>query len=329
MDIAVGAWHTLGIKSDGTVVACGDNEYGQCKVSSWSDIVSVDGGNWFSVGLKSNGRVVYAGGADSGDRDLLNETKEWKDVVSLTCADDCSVYGIKADGSLLKILSFGFASGPYAAVVNTPWQNKTTVLRTNGTVSSRYEKMDGVRLRLPVQRAVTGASATVSAPADTGIWLVRPFVDEFDLPTDEYYIVNGTPFTGKFSNSATTGSELRAYLFCEKTKSYDYGLSEYIEIRLYEYGQYRVSNGFSTTREYDVAIMNNAGEKFYLSGEMWPGSYDLTISGDDAQTIIQALRQGGIVRFSISEARNGLSKYIFTAENATGFDAAYEEWWTK
>lgn len=33
--VAAGCAHTLGLKSDGTVVAMGDNEHGQCDVSDW------------------------------------------------------------------------------------------------------------------------------------------------------------------------------------------------------------------------------------------------------------------------------------------------------
>ena len=36
--IAAGRRHTVGLKSDGTVVAMGDNEYGQCDVSGWRGI---------------------------------------------------------------------------------------------------------------------------------------------------------------------------------------------------------------------------------------------------------------------------------------------------
>ncbi|WP_234813697.1 RCC1-like domain-containing protein, partial [Bacillus mycoides] len=35
---AAGCAHTVGLKSDGTVVAVGDNEYGQCDVDSWHGI---------------------------------------------------------------------------------------------------------------------------------------------------------------------------------------------------------------------------------------------------------------------------------------------------
>ena len=33
--LAAGHRHTVGLKSDGTVTAVGDNKYGQCDVSSW------------------------------------------------------------------------------------------------------------------------------------------------------------------------------------------------------------------------------------------------------------------------------------------------------
>ena len=39
--LAAGRRHTVGLKSDGTVTAVGDNNYGQCDVSGWCDIVAV------------------------------------------------------------------------------------------------------------------------------------------------------------------------------------------------------------------------------------------------------------------------------------------------
>ena len=59
-----GGGHTVGLKSDGTLVAVGDNRYGQCDFSDtekWSDIVKVATGDWYTVGLKSNGSVVITG----------------------------------------------------------------------------------------------------------------------------------------------------------------------------------------------------------------------------------------------------------------------------
>ena len=37
--VSAGDWHTVGLRSDGTVVAVGNNKYyGQCDVSGWTDI---------------------------------------------------------------------------------------------------------------------------------------------------------------------------------------------------------------------------------------------------------------------------------------------------
>ncbi len=36
--IAAGRRHTVGLKSDGTVLAVGDNKYGQCDISGWRGI---------------------------------------------------------------------------------------------------------------------------------------------------------------------------------------------------------------------------------------------------------------------------------------------------
>lgn len=53
--------HTVGLKSDGTVVAVGRNEDDQCDVSDWSDIVAISAGDFNTVGLKSDGTVVAVG----------------------------------------------------------------------------------------------------------------------------------------------------------------------------------------------------------------------------------------------------------------------------
>jgi len=56
--VAAGYSHTIRLKSDGTVVAVGDNEYGQCDVSGWSDIQQVSAGGR-SRELDSRGAAVF------------------------------------------------------------------------------------------------------------------------------------------------------------------------------------------------------------------------------------------------------------------------------
>lgn len=49
------------MKKDGTVVAVGTNEYGQCNVAEWSDIVDVTAGCNHTLGITKQGAVVAVG----------------------------------------------------------------------------------------------------------------------------------------------------------------------------------------------------------------------------------------------------------------------------
>ena len=64
--VAAGGYRTVGLKSDGTVVAVGDYGEGQCEVSGWTDITQVAAGGEHTVGLKDDGTVVAVGNNDYG-----------------------------------------------------------------------------------------------------------------------------------------------------------------------------------------------------------------------------------------------------------------------
>lgn len=48
----------VGIRSDGSVVAAGDNSLGQCEVSDWRNIVAICATSEFTVGLTSDGTLI-------------------------------------------------------------------------------------------------------------------------------------------------------------------------------------------------------------------------------------------------------------------------------
>ena len=58
VDVATGQYHTVGLQADGTVVATGNNDYGQCNVSEWTDIIAIEAGNLFTIGVKKDGTVL-------------------------------------------------------------------------------------------------------------------------------------------------------------------------------------------------------------------------------------------------------------------------------
>lgn len=64
--LAVGSAHTAALRSDGTVLAAGDNRFGQCNVSEWTDVVAIAAGAYHTVGLKADGSVVCTGDNSRG-----------------------------------------------------------------------------------------------------------------------------------------------------------------------------------------------------------------------------------------------------------------------
>ena len=98
--VSSGWQHTVGLKSDGTVVATKltdkDCDYGQCNVSDWTDIVAVSAGNYYTVGLKSNGTVV-AVGSNKGGRCGVGG---WTNIVAVSAGFSHTV-GLKSDGTVV------------------------------------------------------------------------------------------------------------------------------------------------------------------------------------------------------------------------------------
>ena len=59
--IDAGINHLVALRSDGTVVALGNNSRGQCNVGEWKDIVRVEAFGNTTIGYASDGRVYYTG----------------------------------------------------------------------------------------------------------------------------------------------------------------------------------------------------------------------------------------------------------------------------
>lgn len=94
--VDVGFYHTLALKDDGTVLACGDDSFGQCAVAGWRGVKAVCAGAYHSVALFADGTVAAVGRNDEGQCD----TQAWRDVVAIAAAD-YATFGLKADGSVV------------------------------------------------------------------------------------------------------------------------------------------------------------------------------------------------------------------------------------
>jgi hypothetical protein len=96
--VSAGAGHTVGLKSDGTVVAVGDNYYDQCNVGSWSGITQVSAGYWYTVGLKSDGTVVAVGDNYQGQRNVGG----WTNITQVA-AGWRHTAGCRNDGTVVAV----------------------------------------------------------------------------------------------------------------------------------------------------------------------------------------------------------------------------------
>lgn len=90
--VAAGNGITLGLKFDGTVSAIWDNPDGKAQVESWNDIVAIEAGNDFVLALKADGTVVTAGNCENSD------VGSWRDIKAIRVSDH--ILGLKADGTV-------------------------------------------------------------------------------------------------------------------------------------------------------------------------------------------------------------------------------------
>jgi alpha-tubulin suppressor-like RCC1 family protein len=105
IQVAAGCYHTVGLKTGGTVVAAGDNGYGECNVGDWTNIIQVAAGCYHTVGLKSNRTVVAVGDNGYGQCNVGG----WTDIVQVAAGWHHTV-GLKSDGTTVAV---GVENPPY------------------------------------------------------------------------------------------------------------------------------------------------------------------------------------------------------------------------
>lgn len=133
--IAAGGSHTVGLKADGTVLATGKNNYSQCNVDRWTDIVAIAASINHTIGLKADGTVVAAGASKYGQ----SEFASWKNIVAIAAGASHTV-GMKADGSVVAVGNNGFNQcdvDQWKDIVAISAGNYHTVgLKADGTVDA-------------------------------------------------------------------------------------------------------------------------------------------------------------------------------------------------
>lgn len=150
-------------------------------------------------------------------------------------------------------------------------------------------------------------------PDNTGIWEKAYYVDEFNAPTDSAYIRNKTMIKGTFSNSATNNSLVNVRLLIDERPA----------IMLWEYGSNQVKNSVSSTRQYQIIIKDESGEKTSFFGSI-PSKGDriFPYSSENDAVLIDMLKKPQVLNFYIEDMRYGNDKYRFDVDTI-GFANIY------
>ena len=145
--IAAGAWHNLALRSDGSIVAWGDDSSGQCDVPATlqasHDAVAIAAGGYHSLAIRLNGTVVAWGANNYGQ---ANVPAGLTGVIALAAGTWHSV-AVRDNGTVVVWgdNSFGQTNQP-AGLTNViavaAGGNHTLALRANDTVVAWGENTD-------------------------------------------------------------------------------------------------------------------------------------------------------------------------------------------
>lgn len=174
--ISAGERHTVGLKTNGSVVAIGSNKdffdchSGQCDVSGWRDIVAISAGSGSNIywkntpqetfvscthtfGLKVDGTVVVSGGWNSrhctdrkGQKDRC-KINDWRNIIEIA-AGGCHIVGFSAD----RIKATGLNHHGQCGIDRSDWEGIISVsagdfhtvgLKSDGTVVAVGENEHG------------------------------------------------------------------------------------------------------------------------------------------------------------------------------------------
>lgn len=176
--LAAEGTHTLGLKTDGTVIATGTNTADVYDVQEWTDIIDIAAGGDHSVALKADGTVVAVG----ADNQRQCQVEEWTDIVDIIAKDDRTI-GLKADGTIVETGYMGYElRGLYtdngSRVNRAVWNNLVAIatgsqtvvgLKSDGTVvavgDNEYGQCD-VETWTDIVAIATGYSHTVGLKSD-------------------------------------------------------------------------------------------------------------------------------------------------------------------
>jgi len=224
--ISTGFSHTVGLKTDGTVVAMGSNANGRCNTYTWRSCVAISAGYNHTTALRADGMVVTVGANESGQCN----TSSWRDIVMVRAGYGNTI-GLKADGTLVAVGYNSFGQCNVTSLRNIKTfslgNGHTVCLKADGTVvSSGYNKHgqcdtkdwsditaicagDGITVGLKSDGTVVAAGKNDFGQCDTEDWKDIIAISAFDshtvaLKSDGTVVATGNNDSGQCDTKSLT-----------------------------------------------------------------------------------------------------------------------------
>lgn len=215
-----------------------------------------------------------------------------------------------------------FETAAFTIGFNDDLSSPTTVWNSDGTKTTETDRLYALTGGISPAGTADGANGEDSGnpEAADGIWAVNYYVDNFNQPTDEWYISANNYFSGTFSNSATTNSNLAA----EVAVDYDDESGVRVAFFLYEYGRTLVKNSSSQyVDEYNITMRTADGADQQLTGTLYCGGDRIFVDNSCVEQVLTAMQGEGTISFYIEKADRATSTYLFSLE-ASNFASVYQ-----
>ena len=162
MAVAAGLRHSIGLKSDGTVVAVGDNSKGQCDVGAWNmprveiadskaelekseGYIAIASTSTNIFGIRKDGTVAAVGNNAHGQCDVT----DWTDIVTISAQDYVPfTIGLRSDGTCVAAGDNRYGSCDVSdwtdiIAISSGESGHTVGLRSDGTVVAAGRNDEG------------------------------------------------------------------------------------------------------------------------------------------------------------------------------------------
>ena len=125
VQIALGLYFVVGLKSDGTVLVEGKNFQNQKDAESWKDIVQISASDSHILGLTISGKVLAAGDDSFGRTNVAS----WENI-SMVAAQGHFSFGLKKDGTVIAT-NYSSTNANYGEDMATSWRNIKQISASN------------------------------------------------------------------------------------------------------------------------------------------------------------------------------------------------------